>query len=284
MKTKILKEEAKKESEDDETEIEEDEESVATAVLDEWIEDQSMFTQEELNQAYSRTDKTPRKKFKEYTSFKEMIIDFIEYLILNVFPEWYHRKWQEKRLPALVQMGMKKSVKEMLDKKLEQKLLVAETIVKPEKEQGRYFFDNLQKLRLVRQGLLPGAETPKRFSSNAKKSSDSSRTSEVKTRSAPQIEEVKSSKSKKSSWFGSSKKKSSKDDIGEIEVRSAPGVTVSTKNFSSIYLSTKILCPSSLSFKGSSLSQSTILSAPGKAKGMNQDGAYDRLKNAAFLL
>jgi len=139
---------------------EEDEVSVATAVVDEWITEQEQLTEEELNSPYVTDSLTPatQKSWKGITSFKLLVILFIEWLVLNIFPVWYHRKWQEKRLPFLVEKRIGSGLKKMLDAKLEKKSLKADTTVLAEPDQARFLFAYLRQLRAKRQNIeLPDA-------------------------------------------------------------------------------------------------------------------------------
>lgn len=174
MKEKIAKEQERElqiaNGIEEEEEDEDDEVSVATVVVDEWITEQEQLTQEELDCAYCTDSRTPEtqipwkdmKPWKDMTSFKLFLVLFIEWLILNVFPEWLHRKWQEKVAPFLVDKKIGPCLEKLLCVKLEEKLLKADTTVVPEPEQARFLFDYLRYLRAKRQHTeLPDAAEKK---------------------------------------------------------------------------------------------------------------------------
>jgi len=159
MKAKLAKEQERelqiKNGVEEEEEEVADDVSATTVELDDWIAEQEQLTEEELNSPYVTESMTAgkEKSWKEITSFKEFVILLVEYLILNVFPVWYHKIWQEKRLPILVNKKIGSMVKESLDKKMESKLLKADTHTMAEAEQARFLFAYLRVLRAKRQNM-----------------------------------------------------------------------------------------------------------------------------------
>ena len=135
---------------------EDDEASVSTQVLDEWIEEQSQLIAEEENSLFvasSMTVPAAQKKiglldcFKNATSIREVVVGILEWVLCILGGTKIHRSLEERHLPSLVQSKITENMQSMMTKKLESKSLKADIAVLSETEQARYFYKHLQELR-----------------------------------------------------------------------------------------------------------------------------------------
>jgi len=133
----------------------EDDDSVATAVLDEWITERKTLLQEEESSPFVTT--TEETKVEEAKSWKdlnwrEVLVLILGWILTKIMPVTITRHLEEDRLPALIQSKIAANMKGMLDKKLASKKLAAEAAVLSEAQEARYFFAQLHKIRQGNEG------------------------------------------------------------------------------------------------------------------------------------
>mmetsp|Transcript_10496 Transcript_10496/g.29000 ORF Transcript_10496/g.29000 Transcript_10496/m.29000 type:complete len:175 (-) Transcript_10496:1601-2125(-) len=136
----------------------EDDESVATQVLDEWIDEQTkqVIEGEPLSQsdklALDQADKAQSLQSetsgKEKTlTVKDHIVTFLEWILTQLLPESAVETLESDKLPVLVQRKLTENMQTMMEQKLESKQLKADVAVLDEAAQARYFYQNLKSVR-----------------------------------------------------------------------------------------------------------------------------------------
>ena len=126
-----------------------DDESVASAVVDAWIEEQK----ETLSNLDEIPDQLPLAEIvtagEEGTGegWKTTLVNFLEMIITKIIPDRAKQNLEEERLPAIVQQKITEEMQNMMEQKLAKKSLVADIAVLPETQQARYFFSNLNEVR-----------------------------------------------------------------------------------------------------------------------------------------
>lgn len=126
-----------------------DDDSVASAVLDAWIEEQkeALSNLDEISDQPPLAEIVPVGKAGTAEGWKVMLVNFLEMIITKIIPERARQKIEEERLPAIVQQKITSEMQNMTEQKLAKKSLVADIAVLPETEQARYFFSNLKAIR-----------------------------------------------------------------------------------------------------------------------------------------
>lgn len=125
-----------------------DDDSVESSVLQEWVEKQE---EEELEQATSPYVVTSRLdsmvQNNNPLSRRSCPARWIDWVLSKISA--HHRRRLESRvLPTLIQSQITKKMDEMLQKKMIEKNVVAQTEVLPESQQARYFFDHLKTVKV----------------------------------------------------------------------------------------------------------------------------------------
>jgi len=127
---------------------EDDDDSVESVVLSEWIKEQERELKEQATSPYVVTSRLDAKIRDSPLTRRSCPARWIDWL-LSKLSSRYRNKIESLYLPSLIQKQITKKMDGMLRKKMIEKDVVAETEVLPESQQARYFFDHLKEIRGV---------------------------------------------------------------------------------------------------------------------------------------
>jgi len=125
-----------------------DDDSVESVVLREWIKEQERELKEQATSPYVVTSRLDAKIRDSPLTRRSCPARWIDWL-LSKLSSRYRDKIESQYLPSLIQKQITKKMDDMLRKKMVEKDVVAETEVLPESQQARYFFDHLREIRGV---------------------------------------------------------------------------------------------------------------------------------------
>lgn len=135
--------------EDDDNETDNDDnDSVETVVLDEWMEQMEKDAQEQVRSQNVFTSRMDAKLLRKspLSRSKTCPARWLDW-ILSKCSSAYRKRIESRYLPILIQRIIISKMDKIIRKKFNEKNVVAETQVLREQEQARYFFDHLNELR-----------------------------------------------------------------------------------------------------------------------------------------
>jgi uncharacterized membrane protein YheB (UPF0754 family) len=119
-----------------------DDESVESVVLSDWIQAQEKELKEQATSPYvvaSRLDARIRDSPLTRTS---CLVRWFDWL-LKMLSKRYREKIESRCLPILIQEQITKKLNDILKAKMVETNVLADTVVLAERDQARYFLDNL---------------------------------------------------------------------------------------------------------------------------------------------